>query len=232
MINVGFTIYDRNNTELFPMTGYSLPFEVFTFKADFSTTLNYISDKKVIWNFGDNTSSNELTATHAYDYPGTYPITLTVFTSTGDGIQSSVLSSVKVSNYINDVILLTTDTLPEERSGQDNLPIFLTRYNSWQTSISGRNTVITLSVSGNKSPYVTSKQYYSDKNSHFKSTARFATITDLGLTVVDEVSTTNTFLYASPNGTSINISLSSDSSTYLAGSSGTAIFYYIEDYKI
>lgn len=214
------------------MTGYSLPFEVFTFKADFSTTQNYISDKKVIWNFGDNTLSSDLTGVHYYDYPGTYPITLTVFTSTGDGIQSSVLSTIKIANYINDVIVLTTKSKPEERSGEDDLPIFLTRYNSWQTSISGRNTVITLSVSGNKSPYVTSKQYYADKNSHLKSTARFATYTDLGLTVVDEVSTTNTFLYASPAGNSINLSLSSGSGTYLAGSSGTAIFYYIEDYKI
>ena len=71
-----------------------------------------------------------------------------------------------------------------------------------------------------------------DKNSQFKSTSRFATNTDLGLTVVDEVSTSNTFLYASPAGISINLSLSSGDGTYLAGSSGVAIFYYIEDYKI
>jgi hypothetical protein len=232
VVNVGFKIYDRNNTELYPMSGYSLPFEIFTFKANFSTTLNYISDKKVIWNFGDNTLSNDLTATHAYDYPGTYPVTLTVFTSTGDGIRSSVLSAIKIANYINDVLVLTTQEPLEERSGEDNNPIFLTRYNSWQTSISGKNTVIMLSVSGNRSPYVTPRQYYADKNSQFKSTTRFATNTDLGLTVVDEVSTSNTFLYASPAGTSINLSLSSGDGTYLAGSSGVAIFYYIEDYKI
>lgn len=232
MVNVGFKIFNRNNVGFYPMSGYSLPFEVFTFKPDFSTTQNYISDKKVIWNFGDNTLSNDLTATHYYSYPGTYPVTLTVFTSTGDGIQSSVLSAIKIANYINDVIILTTEEILEQRSGEDTNPIFVTRYNSWQTSLSGKNTVLSLSVSGNRSPYATSKEYYTDKNIHFKPTARFATNTDLGLTVVDDISTTNTFIYASPNGDSISLSLSSGYGAYLAGSSGTAVFYYIEDYKI
>lgn len=210
------------------MTGYSLPFEIFKFIPNFNSVQNYISDKKVIWDFGDNTTSTDLTSYHSYDYPGTYPVTLTVFTSTGDGTQSSYLSTIKISNFINDIIILTTDNEPIQISGEKTNPIFLTRYNSHQTSISGRNTILTLSVSGNKAPYFTAKEYYKNKDSHFYSSARFAIKNDLGFTIVDEISTTNDTIYASTSGASITTSLSSG--TCVAGSSGFAVFYYIEDF--
>lgn len=231
MVNVPFKIYDRNDNLVFPMTGYALPFEVFKFEPDFTTTGSTISDKKVVWNFGDNTLSNSLTAYHSYTYPGTYPITLTVFQSNGDGTQSSVLSTIKVANYINDTITITTDGEPIQVSGQDNIKYYLTRYNSWQTSLSGKNNVLLLSVSGNRSRYTSSEEYYSDKNIHFYSTARFAIDTDLGLTVVDQVSTTSVTIYATPNGDSIDLSLSAATGSYVAGTSGFAYFYYIEDFS-
>jgi len=230
VVNVPFNIYDRNNSDLFPMVGYSLPFEQFKFVANFATTGNFISDKKVVWNFGDRTSSTELTAFHYYKYPGVYPVTLTVFNSSGDGTLSTVTSAVYVSNYINDSIQLTTDERPIIISGSVNIPIFLTRYNSWQTTLSGLNTVINLSVSGNKLPYFTPEKYYTDKDVQFKSSARFIIDTELGLTVVGEVSTTNDIIYASPAGSGIVLSLSGG--TCVAGSSGGAMFFYTEDFKI
>jgi hypothetical protein len=230
--DVPFKIYDRNDNLTFPMTGYSLPFEIFKFEPNFTTTGNDISDKKVVWNFGDNTLSNDLTAYHSYKYPGTYPVSLTVFKSNGDGTQSSVLSTIKIANYINDVIVLTTNGAPSQVSGQNNNKFYLTRYNSWQTSLSGKNTVILLSVSGNRSLFVPSEKYYNEKDIHFYSTARFAINTDLGLTVVDEVSTNNATIYAAPNGDSISLSLTASYSSVVAGTSGDAYFYYIEDYKL
>lgn len=212
------------------MTGYSLSFETFKFIPDFTSVQNYISDKKVIWDFGDNTISTDLTSYHTYKYPGTYPVTLTVFTSSGNGTQSSYLSTIKISNLINDIIILTTEGVPQQISGEKTNPIFLSRYNSHQTSISGRNSVITLSVSGNNAPYFTAEEYYKDKNSHFYSSSRFAIKNDLGFTVVDEISTTNDIIYATPQGNSINISLTASDTSYVAGSSGSAVFYYIEDY--
>ena len=129
MENVNFNIFDKSGAQTIPMIGYSLPFEIFRFVTDFNSVGNYISDKKVIWNFGDNTTSTDLTAYHSYKFPGTYPITLTVFNSSGDGTLSSYLSTIKISNYINDYITLTVEGDPVVQSGQNNVPIYLTRYN-------------------------------------------------------------------------------------------------------
>lgn len=234
MYNVNFRIYDRLNAQQTPMTGYCLPFDKFTFVPDFTNVSNKVSDKKVIWNFGDGTFSNKLTAYHSYDYPGKYPVTLTVFDSGGNGSTSTYLSVLRIYNAIEDIVLLTSNKDVVVRSGDDNEPIFLTRFNSHRTSISGLNTVINVSVSGNLSPFYTSQKYNSEKYAHLYSTARFAVSSDLGLTIVDSITTTNDPLYAVPalSTTTITIVNSSVDTTYLAGSSGQATFYYIEDYKI
>jgi hypothetical protein len=229
--NVNFNIFDKSGAQTIPMVGYSLPFEIFRFVPNFNSVGNYISDKKVIWNFGDNTTSTDLTAYHSYKFPGTYPITLTVFNSSGDGTLSSYLSTIKISNYINDYITLTVEGDPVVQSGQNNVPIYLTRYNSHQTSLSGKNTVISLAVSGNKTSFYTSAEYYADKNVQYISSSRFLIDTDLGLTVVDEVSTTNDFIYAYLENNNVVLALTSSPTSVLAGSSGTAVFYYYEDYE-
>ena len=202
------------------MTGYSLPFEQFRFVPNFSSVGNYISNKKVVWDFGDGTTSTDLTAFHSYDYPGNYLVTLTVFNSSGDSTQSSYLSSIQINNFINDAIIITSNGTPSQISGQINNPFYITRYNSHQTSITGRNTVVNLAVSGNKSPFFTAEKYYKNKYSHFYPSARFAILTELGYTIVDEVSTTNSFIYASPAGSSITLSLTSGNNSYFVGTSG------------
>jgi len=200
--NLNFHIFNRLGTEAIPMTGYAMPFEQFRFVPDFNSVPYTVSDKQVIWNFGDGTTSTELTAYHSYTYPGVYNISITYFTSDGYSSVSSYTSAINTYNLINDQIILTTNNDTQE-SGQYNNPIFLTRYNSYQTTVSGRNTVIQLAVSGNQSPFTTAEQYYSDKNAQFKSIARFGVQSDLGLTIVNEVSTTNDTIYAIPYGASV-----------------------------
>ena len=212
------------------MSGHSIPFEQFKFVANFNSVPNNISDKQIIWNFGDGTSSTNLTAFHSYNYPGVYTVTLTYFTSEGYSSVSSYTSAINVYNLINDQIILTTNNDIQE-SGQYTNPIYLTRYNSYQTSATGRNTVIQLAVSGNQSQFYNSKDYYSSRDIQFYSISRFGIETDLGLTVVDEVSTTNDYIYASPKGSTILLSTTLSGNSYLAGSSGIATFYYIEDFN-
>ena len=234
MSNVNYKIYNRLYQEVAPASGYCLPFDKFRFIADFSSTNNSISDKKVIWNFGDGTTSIDLTAQHSFSYPGIYPVTLTVFNSGGNGTISTYLSSVKILNAVNDALVMTSNANVILRSGQANSPIYLTRYNSAQTTISGDNKIISLAVSGNRSPFFDKNEYETNKYAHLESSAKFIIQTDLWLTVVDTITTTNDPLYALPStsNTSISLTTSGYSSTYLAGSSGYAVFYYVEDSKI
>jgi len=232
MPNVLFNIYNRNNTELLPATGYSLPFEIFKFIPNFTSVGNSISDKKILWNFGDNVMSSSLTAFHSYEFPGIYPVTLTVFDSAGNGSLSTYLSTIIIQNLINDNLVLTTSQQLILKSGETNLPIYLTRYNSYQTSVSGLNTIINLAVSGNQSPFFDMQEYDSDKYAHLKPSAKFFINTTAGFTVVNAVTTTNDFIYATPGFSSVRLSTSATQGSYLAGSSGTAIFYYVEDFWI
>jgi len=229
---VEYHIFNRINQEVLPASGYCLPFDTFTFVPNFTNVSNLISNKKVIWNFGDGTLSNTLCGKHFYSYPGTYPVTLTVFDSGGNGSVSTYLSSVNIYNAVEDAIVLTTDNKLIQKSGQNNGAVYVTRYNSASNSISGNNTIITLSVSGNQAPYYNAEIYNSDKFAHLKSTARFVIDTDYGLTVVDSVTTTNTLLYATPVSgmTTFTLGSSATNTSYFAGSSGTASFYYVEDF--
>lgn len=232
MPDVAFTIYNRVQTELYPMTGYSLPFEIFKFLPNFSSVPTYISDKKVVWNFGDGTISSNLSGFHYYKYPGVYPVTLTVFDSAGNSSVSTVLSTIKVYNFINDAIILTTNAVLNQDSGAVNQPIFLTRYNSWQTSISGDNRVIKLAVSGNKSQFFNQEEYNANPYSHLYPSSKFVLSAADGYTVIDAVTTTNVDLYATPlsSGEVTVSTVSADGSSY-AGSKGEATFFYVEDFK-
>jgi PKD repeat protein len=227
MYNVNFNIYNRNGAELLPMSGYSLPLDIFKFVPNFNTAPLNVSDKQIVWNFGDGKTSTDLIANHSYSYPGNYNVTLTYFNSNGDGSLSTYTSAIKITNIITDQITLSCGN-PSQISGHPNL-IYLKRFNSYQTSVTGLNSIINLSVSGNRTPFYTAEQYYGDKYSHLYPSARFLIDTDLGQTVVTSVSTTNDYIYASSYGSVITLSTTASGNCVVAGSSGCAYFYYVED---
>lgn len=230
MENIPFNIYNRNCEEIMPAVGYNIPSDVFRFVANFTTSGSYISDKKVLWSFGDGTTSSNLTAFHNYGYAGFYPVTLTVFLSNGDATVSTYLSTIQINNFVNDCIIITSDNVLSQISGNLSKPIMVTRYNS----LANRNsTVLNLAVSGNRSEFVSADTWYKNKNIHLESTARFLIDTDKGLTVVDTLTTTNDTLYASLNGSTYVLTTSAGAiNTAMVGSSGYAYFYYVEDYKL
>jgi hypothetical protein len=229
---VPIKIYNRVGRYTYPLTGYALPYEIFKYEADFTNIPVWYSDKKVIWNFGDGTLSNDLTGFHYYKYPGLYPVTLTVFESSGDSSVSSIVSSVNIYNAVNDIILLTTQETLTVISGRYSSSIFLTRYNSWQTSITGKNVLIKLAVSGNRSEFFNEKEYYSNPYSQLYPSSKFIVEGEEGATVTDILTTTNVMLYASPLSTmDTSISAVSSADSVYAGTYGTATFYYTEDYN-
>ena len=67
--------YVKDHTNTYTTTGYTLPITPFTFIPVLDTGSNdIISTTRLLWNFGDGTTSRDITATHAYSIPGTYKI--------------------------------------------------------------------------------------------------------------------------------------------------------------
>lgn len=226
---VPFKTLKNGNEILFNPRGYALPCDVFTFIADFAASPNYVSDKSVVWGFGDGTFSEQLTASHSYSTPGIYNVTLTIFLSTGDGTQSTWLSSIPIDAFVRDEIVVSTNQSLTMTSGQP-LPLYITRYNSVHSSLS--SSTIYLSVSGNRSPLVSEHLYYLDKHSHLKPSAKFMIKESGGYKVVDKIVTTNDPLYVMHSNGTYTTMFSADENAYFAGTSGIALVYYVEDHKI
>lgn len=245
MINVPIAVYNRVGTNVTPIghtgiptpaiTAFAIPLDNFAFIGQFYSggpgSAASISDKKVVWNFGDGTISSQLTGTHYYTYPGNYNVTLTVFESGGDGILSSNVIQFVVYNFICDALILTTNATLTLTSGNINEPIFLTRYNSWSTSNLSIAPVINLSVSGNIAPFFDANVYYNDQWAHLKSTARFVLSTVEGFTVVNTLTTTNDPIFVTlSSSNTFYTSPTSAYNSFLAGTSGVSTFYYVEDF--
>lgn len=86
------------------VSGYTRITE-FTFTPTITST--DISEKNVVWDFGDGTvikPDQPATIKHIFNYPGTYTVKLTVFNKNGTAEQNTVTSTIKVKNYIQNAL--------------------------------------------------------------------------------------------------------------------------------
>lgn len=199
------------------------------------TATEKADDYRYFIDLGDGTLSDDLTATHFYDKPGDYKLTLVVVDSASNFYKSVHQPVIRVFNAVEDTLYLTKKT-----SGGYNstfgTPITITRFNSYQTyqSVSAKGGyTINLSVSGNRSKFLNENDYNSDPYSHLKTFSTFCSATSAGFRVVTSVQTDNTFIYARRNRLSPSDGLEFFSSprdgTVFIGTSGTAEVYYYED---
>jgi len=101
--------YIKNYTGMFSTSSYSLPITPFTFIPTGITDIgNQYSNKKLLWDFGDNTTSKSVTATHSYSLPGTYTITLYLIDALGNGVVDSYKQTVDVYDIVPDNFVVTT----------------------------------------------------------------------------------------------------------------------------
>jgi hypothetical protein len=145
-INTVYAYFDTYNyTGELSTQSYALPFAEFVFIPRLNTTDPIFSTKRLIWNFGDGTTTEAITARHAYAEPGSYRVSYTLYTGDGQGYINTFYRNVDVYDFIPDSINIQyTDTYNFELStGEIGGPIYITNSiaNRHLNSISANKTI-------------------------------------------------------------------------------------------
>lgn len=91
------------------------------------------SNKRIVWDFGDGTKVETVTARHTYTKPGQYRVRSYVYDNLGESYRNSRSVVINVRDIVEDKLMLETDT---SICGIDHLtsevtsPIQVTQYNS------------------------------------------------------------------------------------------------------
>lgn len=230
-----YVYFDTQNfTGAYSTTGYALSVCPFTFLPRVQNSLDF-SNKRILWDFGDGTTSSAVTATHAYNLPGSYTVTMYLYNSGGDAFYNSFDAQVTVYNYINDSIVLSASNLNFIVSDIDSNEFLVYRFNSWQNVVGAPDTIL-LYVSGNNAPYIDEQQFNKDKYGHLKKYSQFYQLQfNTGLQIFEyaptnNVTTTSEKLYARLSDTKQVIPCAStDIGSVFAGTSGYAQCAYKDD---
>ena len=226
--------------------------DIIKFYPDFNNTspsglaaTNFVDNYRYFFDFGDGTTSPDLTASHYYETPGTYEVTLVCVDSATNFYKSTTVAKVCAVDVIPDALYLsyahgdansTSSIANSAFASEFKNPIFVTRFNSYQSypAVSATGYTIRLSVSGNSSPIMKSDEYYSDTNAHLRKYAAFAQDINGKFTIVDTVSTTMQKIYGvrqrvSPSLPDWFLMSEPEVGSIFLGTSGVGSFYYYED---
>ena len=166
------------------LSAYANPIDKLLIYPEFSSTgfngltaTSIADDYRYFLDLGDGTISDDLTAQHFYSNPGDYRLTLVAVDSASNFYKSVHQPVIRVTNAVEDAIFLTsTNPLSTSMSSFDT-PIVIHRFNSyhtWKSVSANGGYTINLSVSGNRSPFLTEESYAADQNAHLKTFSTFA----------------------------------------------------------
>lgn len=231
---VNFNIQNYNDVEV--LTGYALPINTFTFIPDLVTSDNSISTKKVLWNFGDGTTSSDITATHSYVYPGEYRVILYAYGSRGESYISTLAPTITVFDFVHNSLEFAEVSGVElnVKAGHKQL-ITIHRQNSWQTynTLSAIGYTVNLYASGCTAPIVDLNEYNSNAWSHLDLYSSFfkQNTIDNGVEYVPitSIQTTDIELYARLVDGEYELCEVTDEDSFFIGTSGTAEVYFSSD---
>lgn len=229
----------KNYTNSYTTTGYTLPITPFTFipTLDIGTD-QPVSNTNLLWDFGDGTTSRDITATHYYSIPGTYNVTCYLFSTGGTGYGSLFTQSVFVKDYITDCVAISAGNVDIIEAGHYQNPFIVIRHNSWQTypKLSIEGSTISFYASGTGAPLLDAANYLKDKHAHLKPYAKFLAYEYNGITDEYELvpinsakTNANSAIYVKLSGTNIVPCSVNDAGSTLAGTSGTRVIYFADD---
>lgn len=221
-----FSITDYKNSSL-TLSSYNLSLTPFTFTPIIPTELG--ENTYVVWDFGDTTSSKELVSTHFYKTPGTYTVKLFVYDRYNQAVRANISKIVTVRDYIEDTFNIATGYNLSLSCGKISTAINITQtlpyYYTDSTinyNVSGANTRNYFNLDNNKYNHLSrynallSKEYIPSSNSY-------------ELVELKSINLPLTAIYIKLVNTTLQTSLTSDSTTILAGFSAVGSVYYRDD---
>ena len=232
--------YIKNYTGMYSTSSYSLSITPFTFIPTGLTDIGkQYSNKKLLWDFGDSTTSKSVTATHWYSLPGTYTITLYLIDALGNGVTDSFKQTVDVYDIIPDNFTVTTSSYWVNIASHFDNYFTITRFNSWRNYdkfvVDGYK--FNLYAENTNAPLLNVDSYNSETYSHLLPYSGFfqrlwnTYINDYEKIPVESVITTSTELYYKLSGSNVVKCSSVDDGSCFAGTSGTADIYFVDDFS-
>jgi len=219
-----------NYTGSLALSSYTLPFTNFFFKPEFNTE-GIRSSTRVLWDFGDGTSSEALTGQHSYYLPGVYTVTCHFYDRYGNVTTETEV--VSAYNFITNSLSARATTTPVVlSSGKISNPITVTRFTSYQ-SINGSELTIVPFASGANDDYF-DRNLINTYYGHLYPYSAFYQLQPVSNNLTEFVeistfSTTDDGIYYRLNGNTIQRCKSTDSGSFFCGSSGTATVFYKSD---
>jgi hypothetical protein len=219
--------------------GYTLPITPFTFIPVFDdgeTTL--YSSKRILWDFGDGTTSESITAVHHFKLPGWYNVKCYILGKEGKGFVDSYSQNILVEDFVTDTIVISGVEYKNESGFK--YPFVVYRFNSWQTyeALSSVGYTINLNVSGNTAPILNLDVYANDKWAHLKPYAKFETNIINPITNKNELLPVNTITTDESSNKELFVKLENnnlvfcdktDTGSCFVGTSGSKLLYYTDD---
>ena len=222
------------------LSTYSLDITPLHFVPDFTTSellssQAILSNKTIRWDFGDGSYANTLTATHTYNWPGSYPITLTLFDENGNAYDSSYKPVIQVYDFIQNQLEFVDAASPSVYNQKFIGPLTVLSYNSWQSypAVSGVGYTIGFYASGAGGDYESLINFTNDKWSHLRSLHQFYTIKKIynlpQFTPIESLTAVTTEIYAYNNGGTLQICDPGTPGSVLVGTTGYCDIYFSDD---
>ncbi|MDB4396186.1 PKD domain-containing protein [bacterium] len=232
-----FYVRDYRNIETYET--FALPFTPLYFIPNLNDGVeDFISNKRLVWSFGDGTTVESITASHAYDTPGRYKVTCYLFDENGTGYLDTFSSKVEIKDYIEDNLNISVSSVLSAtlsaNTGQLENPITVERFNSYRSLKSGIPSIVAYSSAGTDNDYFRNN-YNTETYGHLKPYSSFVqklTSSEVVEAIeVDNITTENTPIYIKLSSTEIIPTTKADPEAFYAGLTGTADVYFKSDYS-
>jgi len=228
-----FYVRDYKNVETYE--SYNLPFTPLNFIPNLDDGIeDFISNKRIVWDFGDGTTTEAVTASHVFEKPGRYKVSCYLYDRDGTGYYDTFHAKVDIKDFIADRLTVTTDDNLTTATGQLSTPIHVNRYNSSRTALAGIPTIVAHASGADidKDYFNTglSEQTYGHLLPYTAFMQQLSTNNILETVEVATIETSDENLYVKLSGDDIVYTTEEDPDAVFAGLSGWATVYFKSDF--